>query len=57
MSPRNKSVARLDGATCHQADFRGARLANARYSPVDLEGALNVPEGTPLRRSGRVEVK
>ena len=43
MSPWNESVARLDGATCHQADFRGARLANASDSPADLEAALNVP--------------
>lgn len=43
MSTRNKSVARLDGATCHQADFRGARLTNVSDSPADLEAALNVP--------------
>jgi hypothetical protein len=33
----------LDGANLRQADFRGARLANAHYSPADLEGALNLP--------------
>lgn len=33
----------LEGANLRQADFRGARLANASYAQADLEGALNLP--------------
>ena len=33
----------LEGAKLHQADFLGASLKDARYSPDDVAGALHLP--------------